>query len=240
MSSRYIPQPLKRDVRKEAHFGCVLCGSPIIEFHHIQPFHQVKEHTKENLVPLCPEHHHRADCSEIPVSKIESAKNNPFNKNKEFISKDFFLSSYTDLRMRVGSNVYIRTPKILVIDDFPLITVTADEEDNALLNAEFYNSSNVLLAEIIDNEWRAFKNPEFWDISYSPGHLKINRNKGDIFLELKLNNGDVDLRGEMYFNGYKINLLPDKTVLGDSSVLSNCTFQDCGAGLHISTGFFSF
>lgn len=235
-SERYIPLPLKRDVRKEAYFGCVLCGSPIIEYHHIKAFHQVKEHTKENLVALCPEHHHRSDCAEIPVSVIKKAKDNPFNKDQDFVSKDFFLSTYTDLRTRVGSNIYIRTPKILVVDGHPLITIHPDDEDNALLNAKFYNSHSVLLAEIRDNEWLVYKNPEFWDISYTPGHLKINRGKGNILLELKLSDGNIDLRADMYYQGYKVNLLPDKTVLGDSNVISNSTMQDCGGGIYITTG----
>lgn len=234
-NKRHIPLPLRRAVRKEAYFGCVLCGSPIIEFHHIEPFHKVNEHTKENLVALCPEHHHRADCAEIPVSVITKAKNQPINKEKDFVSKDFFLSNYNDMRTRVGSNVYIRTPKILVVDEYPLITLTSDEEGNALLNAKFYNPNDVLLAEINNNEWLAYNNPVLWDISYSPGHLKINLNKGNIFLELKLNNGNIDLRADMYYHGFKVSLLPDKTVVGNT-VISNSTMTDCGGGIFISTG----
>lgn len=234
-NNRHIPLPLKREIRKEGFFGCVICGSPIIEFHHIKPFHKVNKHTKENLVALCPEHHHRADCGEIPVSIVTKFKENPVNKEKSFISKDFFLSNYNDIKTRVGSNTYIRTPKILVVDECPLITLTPDEEGNALLNAKFYNSNDVLLAEINDNEWLAYNNPELWDISYSPGHLKINLDKGQIFLELKLKNGNIDLRADMYYHGFKVNLLPEKTVLGDSSTISNCTMSDCGGGISITT-----
>lgn len=234
-SNRYIPLPLKREIRRDAAFGCVMCGSPIIEFHHIEPFHKVNEHTKENLVALCPEHHHRADCGEIPVSIVTKFKENPVNKKKNFVSKDFFLSNYNDMKTRVGSNIYIRTPKILVVDKCPLITLTPDEEGNALLNAKFYNPNNVLLAEINNNEWFAYKNPELWDISYSPGHLKINLGKGQIFLELKLKDGNIDLRADMYYHGLRVILLPDKTVFGNSNIISNSTISDCGGGIFITS-----
>ncbi|MFC4557847.1 HNH endonuclease [Virgibacillus kekensis] len=235
-NERYIPLPLKRKVRKAAYFRCIICGNPIIEYHHIVPFHRVKEHSSDNLVALCPEHHHRADCGEIPLGSINKFRENPFNRDKNHISKDFFLSNYSALRTRVGSNVYIRTPKILIVDNQSLITITPDNDDNALLNAKFYDSKDMLVAEIKDNEWFAYQTPKLWDISYSPGHLKINRSKGDILMEFKLSDGNIDLRAEMYYHGYGISLLPDRTVLGQSSIISNSVMQDCGAGICISTG----
>ncbi|MBU5337278.1 hypothetical protein [Intestinibacter bartlettii] len=47
-----IPNPLKRELRQEAHFGCVNCGNPIIEYHHITPWSEVKEHTKGDTINI--------------------------------------------------------------------------------------------------------------------------------------------------------------------------------------------
>lgn len=33
-----IPESIKRQVRQEAKFGCIFCGSPIIEYHHIEEY----------------------------------------------------------------------------------------------------------------------------------------------------------------------------------------------------------
>lgn len=64
---------------------------PLIEYHHIEPYAKVKCHKKENLVVLCPEHHHRANCGEIYKEKVIDFKNNPINKQLQYVRKDFYL-----------------------------------------------------------------------------------------------------------------------------------------------------
>lgn len=234
MTSRSIPLPLKRELRQEGAFGCVICGSPIIEYHHIIPFHEVKSHNKDEMVILCPEHHHRADCGEIPKDVLYKAKQNPFNRNTDYISKDFFLRDYDKLKIRAGSNTYIRTPVLLEVDSQPLITI-GNDEGKALLNAKFFNRHNKLLAEIVNNEWYAYKNKELWDLQYSPGHLKVNRAMGNIALEFSIKGDLVELRGSMFYNGFKIELHPDKTIFGSNNLITNCTISDCGKGIVINT-----
>ena len=84
-----IPESIKRQIRQEAKFGCIFCGSPIVEYHHIEPYCKVKCHEKENLALLCPEHHHRANCGELLKEKVIEAKNNPFNVRVNFVRKEF-------------------------------------------------------------------------------------------------------------------------------------------------------
>jgi hypothetical protein len=35
-----IPLPVKRLVRQQCAFGCVLCGLPLYEYDHIVPYHE--------------------------------------------------------------------------------------------------------------------------------------------------------------------------------------------------------
>ena len=56
-----IPEGIKRMLRQEAYFGCVKCGCPIIEYHHIEPWSVVKKHEVDNLVVLCPNCHREAN-----------------------------------------------------------------------------------------------------------------------------------------------------------------------------------
>ena len=44
-----IPEGVKRKLRQEAYFGCVKCGCPIIEYHHIEPWSVVKKHSGRRL-----------------------------------------------------------------------------------------------------------------------------------------------------------------------------------------------
>lgn len=231
-----IPEGIKRYLRQEANFGCVLCGSPIIEYHHIEPYAEAKCHEKSNLVILCPEHHHRANCREIFKEKVIELKNNPYNKRSEYVGKDFFLNKYEELKVKIGGMTYLRTPIILKIDDKDLITVRPDEDGYALFSAKFYNPNNKLLAEIVDNEWKAYLDNEFWDIKYSPGHLKINNEKNKILLQFKLSKDLIEIRAEMFYNGVKCDILPSKSIIGNSTFVG-CIISDCGVGVHINTGY---
>lgn len=44
--SRDIPEAVKRQVRQRDGFGCIICGSAIIEYEHFEPeFHAAKFHS---------------------------------------------------------------------------------------------------------------------------------------------------------------------------------------------------
>jgi hypothetical protein len=62
-----IPGQLERDVLVVAGHRCALprCHTPTVEIAHIKPWAQVKAHTFNNLIALCPTCHARYDKGEI-------------------------------------------------------------------------------------------------------------------------------------------------------------------------------
>lgn len=204
-----IPEPLKRELRQEAYFGCVLCGNPIIQYHHIIPYSEVKCHEKENLTSLCLEDHFRVTCGEISSDMIIDAKNNPYNRGKDKVRKNFILGDYKNLKINAGSVTFLRTAIPIRLHGEPLLTIKSDKSGNALLGVKLYDVKNELLAEIIDNEWIAHNPEQRWDIIYSPGHLKINSGKNKILLEFKINGDSVDLRANMFYKKTNINITPE-------------------------------
>jgi hypothetical protein len=62
-----IPAEIQRRVLVECGYRCAIpqCGNPQVDLHHIIPWHQCKEHSADNLIPLCPNCHRRADNGEI-------------------------------------------------------------------------------------------------------------------------------------------------------------------------------
>ncbi len=58
-TSRDIPVDIKRAVLLESGHACVIptCQFPVTEFAHIIPFAKVRQHTVNNIVALCPNHH---------------------------------------------------------------------------------------------------------------------------------------------------------------------------------------
>ena len=52
--SRYIPQEVKRQIRVQSKFGCVICRNAICHYEHIEPeFHEAREHNPDKMCLLC-------------------------------------------------------------------------------------------------------------------------------------------------------------------------------------------
>lgn len=220
-----IKDPIKRALRQEAFLGCVFCGNPIIEYHHIVQYHIVKCHEQSNLVVLCRDHHHRANCGEITQKRVIEAKNNPYNKNIDFVGKEIFFQEYDKIKIKAGSNVFEKPHVLIKIDGKPLLKFSKDESGYAVINAEFYDKSNKLVALIKNNEWKAYKGAKLWDIEYSPGHLIIRSGKGNIFLELKLVDDYIELKADMYYNNKCVSFGRGSVSTGNA-IFTNCTFKD--------------
>lgn len=62
-----IPRPLERSVLVEAGHRCAIpqCRQTPVELAHIKPWAEVKTHTFDNLIALCPTCHTRYDQGEI-------------------------------------------------------------------------------------------------------------------------------------------------------------------------------
>lgn len=232
-----IPEPLKRELRQEANFGCVNCGNPIIEYHHIIPWAEVKKHEKENLVVLCPLCHHKANCGDMNKDIVLRKKKNPFNKSQTFVNEQFFLMKYDDIKIKLASNTFINVPRLLVIQDEDIITLRKDEYGNALISAKFYNQEGVLIAQIINNEWFAYLDKGLWDIQYSPGNLKIHNKARDIALELNTKGDIVNIKADIYYNGSIFNINEKTLTINNNQCklqLENNTIYDCNIGIYIN------
>ncbi|WML25661.1 HNH endonuclease signature motif containing protein [Neobacillus sp. OS1-33] len=243
---RNIKADIKRAVRTEAHFGCAVCGNPIIEYHHILPYHKVLCHEIHNLIAVCPTHHYKADRGMISKEQLYGLKKKPFNSVKENIKDDFFLGSYDKLEFKVGALSFIRTPNIFVVDDFPLISITRDESNNAIMNAKFFDNRSNLVAEIQNNEWITYFNEDqVWDIQYSGGKLKVNSKERKIFLELYANpeKNYVELKSNLFYKGHFFNIQPSKLTVGierpkepmQIMIMKGGKFTDCGNGIVLSS-----
>jgi hypothetical protein len=73
-----IPRPLARAVLVEAGHRCAIptCRATTTEISHIVPWSEVREHTLENLIALCPNCHSRYDRGEIDRRSMVMYKRN--------------------------------------------------------------------------------------------------------------------------------------------------------------------
>jgi len=233
-NSRYMPLPIRRALRQEANFGCAHCGCPILTIHHIIPWSQVKKHDPKNMIALCPTCAHRADMGEYNKSYLRKLKKAPHNLT---VVKDAFTIQTEDIIVSLASNLYINIPNILRIDEFDIISINK-EDTYPTFYVNFFDEFDNWIAIIYDNEWFV-DTRDIWDIEYKPKHLIIRCKPRKISLEVEIKENIIFMRGDLYFNGFKIEMTKNDLFLGGKSGMQirGATFRDSSGGIGISTGF---
>jgi len=71
-----IPAEMRRAVLMEAGFMCAVsrCSVGAVDIHHIDPYREVRRHTLENLIALCPNHHRLAEDGKIDRKSLKLYK----------------------------------------------------------------------------------------------------------------------------------------------------------------------
>ena len=80
--TRNTPDPIKRQLRQEAAFGCCVCGFPILQYHHIVQWKDDQHFRPEDMMVLCPNDHDRATKGAFPEAEQRRWKANPYNKER--------------------------------------------------------------------------------------------------------------------------------------------------------------
>lgn len=170
---------------------------------------------------------------EYDETYLRELKKSPHNI---IMVKDAFFTRTKDLAVSIASNKFVNTPRILTVDEFDIISVTK-ENQYPLLDVNFFDKFDNWVAIIQQNQWYADRR-FVWDIEYRPRHLTIRCKPKVISLAVKITKGVVFIRGELYFNGYKIEATEDDLFLGGRTamVMRGSTFANAPQGLGITTG----
>ena len=207
LNGRNIPLPIQKQLRREANFGCVLCGCPIIIYAHIIPYRSIQAYLPENIIALCPNHYTNFDRGEFSESYLRDAKNNPHNKIQV---KDAFFIDSQDIAVNVGKSKFINTSRILAVNDFDIISIKRENERYILLDINFFDKLNNLIAVVYENSWTAEKTASaVWEIVYKPHHLVIRNTSRNLFFESKIENEELFITANMYYNAIPLSITND-------------------------------
>ncbi|WP_165744305.1 HNH endonuclease signature motif containing protein [Pseudoalteromonas sp. Z9A6] len=226
--SRYIPADIKRRVRKECGFGCAICGMPFFDYDHIEEYSTVKEHTAENLILLCP-NHHRAKPFKLSKDRIIEARAKPYNLNKNLTSP-FKLEPSRKLKTLFGSNMVEgfypdgnNEHYALWINGESFFTI---HSENSWLCVSFKLTDikgNILL--LVENG-EVKVSTQSWDYEWVGSNIKIRAGKGLILLDLNLSDNQVEiLRGCFLDSGY------DGFIINDGALLTIIEGQQRGVSI---------
>jgi len=211
--SRYIPADVRRKLRKEANFGCAICGAPIIEYHHIIPYSEKEHHDPDHMIALCPNHHRPSDDEAISRDELYYRKENPKNTNE--VDYSFYFDSNIPIieigNVEVGLGEQGRC-SILKIADTDIISVNYDSNQLGF-DVNFYDKSGNLIAEISNNEWWADVE-SVWDMKYKSNWFKLWNNDKEVGLKIEYDTESdrISMKGKFYFEGDAFYVHPSKII----------------------------
>lgn len=236
--SRKIPAEVRRKVRQQSGYGCVICGMGVIQYEHVVPeFHDAEFHDPSAITLLCPSCHSKVTTKFYSKQKVLQAMKSPAAKSVGF-SKDFFDFCGPHPSIKIGGMTLHRCHSPVVIFDRPLLKLERPKEPGSpfLLSGTFCDTEGRPTLEIVENEWRAYS--ESWDVEVSAGEIIVRDSPRNIVLKLKVIPPEVILieKLKMRFgfvdidiNGETIRL---KTPDSDLTV-SNCLAEDCSVGIEM-------
>lgn len=212
------PELVKRILRKEAGFGCCICGHPILEYHHIIPYSVEKHFRSEDMMVLCPNHHEAATNGGLDLDEQRKAKNKPFNITRGLVNGSLVLRQTNASVSIAGSTVNAGAGIILVIGSSNIIFTRISEQGTLLLSIKLYSEENSLLAEIIDNDWISYV-PLLWDIVFRHQKITIRNKLRDILLQIDCATEPVKIRGRFWGDGAMMTITDTQLTCGDAKMI---------------------
>ena len=212
-----IPEPIKRRVRQEAGFGCCKCGFPIIEYHHIVR----GSDNPQDIMLLCPIHHHEATVGAMTKSEQLFYKANPYNIKRGFIEGQLKVNQNVPV-INIGSNQFVGDGDFLIVDGESLLAVSI-ESRRLQLSMKLYDQKDNLVAEVKNNEWIS-GDPLPWDLQSKFQWLRIRRKQRDIMLEIDARKFPINVRADIWRKGQNFQLRPRDIIF--NGVRSNIGFRN--------------
>lgn len=174
--------PVCKAIREKCGFGCVVCGSAIVDYEHFNPeFKDAKSHDVDGMILLCP-NHHRSKGAFISRSTIAQAAAAPYCKQNGFAWVPLDLSNTTTL---IGPFIVLNCSVVLELEGEPVIWFNPPEEQGGpnRLNLILRDEAGADLVRIVDNVWSA--SPEARDVKLTSGdaggRLEVHDEYGPVF-----------------------------------------------------------
>lgn len=241
-----IPEPVRRAVRQRCGFGCVICGSPLVEYDHIDGWAKKWIHDVQRITLLCPAHHSEKTKGLLPKKEVEKATANPRNVSEGTSSPYGLWFAATEgerCEFMFGTNRFISAPLTegvhftpIVVHDKPMIRFTY-MDGRLLLSCRMANKERRLLLEIENNEVKISRTN--WDVELEGQRLTLRTAPGEIALGIRFEPPrTVHIeRIHMVHEGHKIDLESGNLHIDGLEGLTfrECTFVDLTVGIAVHT-----
>lgn len=241
-NSRNIPLPIRRKVRQRCGCGCIICGLPLWEYHHIYGWANAQEHKAAEITLLCDQHHREATTGLLTKEQILRANRTPHNL-KTGQSSALTLSYEGDsCEVHIGGNFFTTsysgqpTESIpLMVDGIPLVGFIL-EDGHLLLNIIVFDRFNNIVLRIVNNQ--LFYSVSPWDIDFSGSTITIREKPLHFLTRITFeppNKVTID-KGRFLCNGVEILVQSDYILVTNNNMLvQGCSAFNCHGGLIIGS-----
>ncbi|MBF0671336.1 MAG: HNH endonuclease [Salinibacterium sp.] len=223
-----IPAAIKREVRRRCHFGCVMCGAPVIDYDHMVEYAVAGSHDADNITLLCTQHHAEKTRKRLPLEKVLAADAAPYNAGRH-VTGGHLLESFvgSNYAFNVGTNLFMadlgegRSQGIALNVDGGNVFSASIVDGELLIRAFLRDACNRPLLRIHDNE--LVHTTAGWDVVWEANRLKMWTGDRVVGFEISFEREGLDIiRGEWWANGLKFAVV-DGAFIG----MKNTTFIDC-------------
>lgn len=205
--SRDIPSDVRRQIRQECGFGCVVCGMALYEYEHFDPpWRDAKVHSPDGIACLCGTCHLKKTKGVWSVTKIADARKNPKCLSGSHSWFDLDVSINTPWLVRIGNTTFANPMCIIEINGEQILAILPPEKRGAppRISAKFYSRKGKIIASIHENEWRG--DWAAFDIESTGSKLVVRSDTRKIVLVLNFKppNGIVIEKLLMHYKGATI------------------------------------
>jgi len=206
--SRTIPETVKRKIRKNSGFGCVLCGCAICEYEHVDPeWHEALTHNPNKMTLLCGSCHSKKTRGIYSADLIKEAMRNPVCKTKGF-SFDYLDFGRQKPIVQLGKTTFDNPLSLISINGVSYFSIIPPDPqfrgEPYKISALFSDNDENSIIGIKDNIW--YGNAKNWDVETKGRQIIVRKKKGEISLKIENIPGDrfIIHKLDMNINGYLI------------------------------------
>lgn len=237
-----IPSPVKLEVRRRCGFGCVICGLPLYEYHHIVPYAVSRNHDPDNITLLCDRHHKEATNGLLPSANITEANLRPLNKRRN-ISAPFGLYFKSPVEVVIGGNslatVIARdnpyAATAIRIDDVDIIGLRVSKSGELFLSVQVFSMDGFPILYVHENEI-VYSVERPWDVEFKGKTLTIREEKRKILLRLRFDapNRVSIVQGKIAYMGALIMVYPKLIAIANTGqMIRNVKVEGYELGLFV-------
>jgi hypothetical protein len=198
---RRPPADVARALRRESRFGCAICGSPFLTYHHIVPWEEERHFRTEDMMALCPNCHARVGSGRMTKDKQYNYKHNPARLRDNTVNAmlEFSIPLHTFV---VGGNQFTKCPDLIFINDLPLFSWRVTEF-GFTVNANFMDKLGNTLLCISEGEITTMTDL-VWDFEFKFNIIKIRHRQRDLFVCMDLRQSPGSITGSFFVGRNKI------------------------------------